>query len=75
MVGIPCDHASAVILLIGQNVDDFFYEWYKFPKQQLIYSGSFHDIETHDMQGVNVDGVVSDLTGKVFVKPRENPIF
>ena len=37
MVGIPCEHACASILSIGQNVVD---DWYKFPKQELIYLGS-----------------------------------
>ena len=66
MVGIPCEHAYATILLIGQNVVDFVDDWYKFPKQKLIYSSSFCGIETHDMPSVDSDGVVRGLTGKVF---------
>ena len=66
MVGIPCEHACATILLIGKNVADFVDDWYKFPKQELIYLGSFHGIEANDMPSVDSDGIVHDLTGKVF---------
>ena len=45
MVGIPCENAYAAILSIGQNVADFVDDWYKFPKQELIYLGSFHGID------------------------------
>ncbi|KAL6328730.1 hypothetical protein AAG906_003416 [Vitis piasezkii] len=31
MLGIPCEHATTVILSIGQNVVDFVQDWYKFP--------------------------------------------
>ena len=67
MVGIPCDHACVAILSIGQNVVDFVDDWYKFPKQELIYLGSFCGIETHDMPSEDSDGVVRDLTRKVFL--------
>ncbi|RVW64995.1 hypothetical protein CK203_062566 [Vitis vinifera] len=50
MLGIPCEHAVAVILSIGQNVVDFVQDWYKFPMQELIYSGSFSGIETMTCQ-------------------------
>ena len=66
MVGIPCEHACAAILSIGQNVADFVDDWYKFPKQELIYLGSFRGIETHNMPSVDSDGVVCDLTGMFF---------
>ena len=67
MVGIPCEHACAVILSFGQNVANFVDGWYKFPKQEFIYSGSFCGIETHDMPSVDSDSVVRDLTGKIFL--------
>eukprot|EP00261_Vitis_vinifera_P038379 XP_019079622.1 PREDICTED: uncharacterized protein LOC109121562 [Vitis vinifera] len=66
MLGIPCEHAAAVILSIGQNVVDFVQDWYKFPMQELIYSGSFSGIETHDMPMVANDGLVRSITGEVF---------
>ena len=66
MVGIPCEHACAAILSIGQNVADFVDDWYKFPKQEFIYLGSFRGIETHNMPSVDSDGVVCDLTGMFF---------
>ncbi|RVW61841.1 hypothetical protein CK203_064365 [Vitis vinifera] len=37
MFGIPCEHASTVILSIGHNVADFVDDCYKFPMQELIY--------------------------------------
>ena len=66
MVGIHGEHACAAILSIRQNVANFANEWYKFPKQEFIHSGSFCGIETHDMPSDDFDGVVHDLTGKVF---------
>ena len=66
MVEIPCEHACAAILSIGQNVADFVDNWYKFPKQELIYWGSFHSIETHNMPNVDFFGVVCGLTRTVF---------
>ena len=71
MVGIPCEHACAALLSTGQNVSDFVEDYYKFPNQELIYSGSFRGIETHDMPSVDNDGVVRDFTGKIF--PSLNP--
>ena len=35
MSGIPCDHACAVLLSIGQNVANFVDEIFKSPAQQL----------------------------------------
>ncbi|RVW81016.1 hypothetical protein CK203_045421 [Vitis vinifera] len=67
MLGIPCEHAATVILSIGQNVVDFVQDWYKFPMQELIYSGSFSGIETHDMPMVANDGLVRSITGEVFL--------
>ena len=67
MLGIPCEHAAAVILSIGQNVVDSVQDWYKFPMQELIYSGSFSGIETHDMPMVANDGLVQSITGEVFL--------
>ena len=65
MSGIPCDHACAVLLSIGQNVTDFVDEIFKSPSQQLLYLGTFHGIETHDMpkvqDGVVVRGVVENV--------------
>ena len=66
ILGIPCEHAITVILSIGQNVVDFVQDWYKFPIQELIYSGSFSGIETHDMPTVDSDGLVRSITGDVF---------
>ena len=66
MLGILCEHVVVVILFIGQNVADFVQDWYKFPMQELIYSGSFSGIETHDMPMVANDGLVRSITGEVF---------
>ena len=65
MSGIPCDHACAVLLSMGQNVADFVDEIFKSPAQQLVYSNTFHGIETHDMPKVQDDGVVQDVKGNV----------
>ncbi|XP_034703491.1 uncharacterized protein LOC117927878 [Vitis riparia] len=67
MLGILCEHAAIVILSIGQNVVDFVQDWYKFPMQELIYSGSLSGIETHDMPMVANDGLVRSITGEVFL--------
>ena len=64
--GIPCDHACIILLSIGQNVMDFVDEIFKSPAQQLVYSGTFHGIETHNMPKVQDDGVVRDVIGNVF---------
>ncbi|XP_010665184.1 uncharacterized protein LOC104882695 [Vitis vinifera] len=66
MLGIPCENATTVILSIGQNVVDFIQDWYKFLMQELIYSGSFSCIETHDMPIVANDGLVRSIIGEVF---------
>ncbi|RVW94874.1 hypothetical protein CK203_034614 [Vitis vinifera] len=66
MLGIPCEHAATVILSIDQNVVDFVQDWYKFLMQELIYSGSFSCIETHDMPIVANDGLVRSIIGEVF---------
>ena len=66
MSGIPCDYACAVLLSIWQNVADFDDEIFKSPAQQLVYSGTFHGIKTHDMPKVQDDGVVRDVIGNVF---------
>ena len=58
MLGILCEHATTIILSIGQNVVDFLKYWYKFPMQELIYSGSFSSIKIHDMPSVDDDGLV-----------------
>ncbi|RVW15859.1 hypothetical protein CK203_073116 [Vitis vinifera] len=66
MLGIPCEHAIAVIISIGQNVTDFVDDCYKYLMQELIYGGSFSDIETYDMPTVDDDGLVRSITGEVF---------
>ncbi|XP_019072589.1 uncharacterized protein LOC104877691 [Vitis vinifera] len=66
MLGIPCEHATAVIISIGQNVTHFIDDCYKYPMQELIYGGSFSSIETHDMPTVDDDGLVRSITGEVF---------
>ena len=66
MMGILCEHATTVILSIGQNVADFVQDWYKFPMQELIYLGSFFGIETHDMPFVDNDGLVRSIIGEFF---------
>lgn len=65
MLEIPCEHACAVLLSIGRDVFDFVDEWYKFPKQELIYTGSFDSIKPHDIPTVDENGVVRDLTGQI----------
>ncbi|RVX02317.1 hypothetical protein CK203_028450 [Vitis vinifera] len=64
MLEIPCEHATAVIISIGQNVTDFIDDCYKYPMQELIYGGSFSGIETHDMPIVDDDGLVRSITGE-----------
>ena len=66
MFGIPCEHATTVILSIGHNVVDFVDDCYKFPMQELIYAGSFSSIKAHDMPFVDDNGVVRSITGQVF---------
>ncbi|RVW78636.1 hypothetical protein CK203_046747 [Vitis vinifera] len=65
MLGIPCEHATAIIISIGQNVTDFVDDCYKYPMQELIYGGSFSGIETHDMPTVDDDGLVRSITGRL----------
>ena len=66
MLGILCEHATTIILSIGQNVVDFVEYWYKFLMQELIYLGSFSSIKIHDMPSVDDDGLVWDIMGQVF---------
>ena len=63
---IPCEHVAAIIISIGQNVTDFIDDCYKYPMQELIYEGSFSDIEIHDMPSVDDDGLVRSITREVF---------
>ena len=77
MLGIPCEHATTVILFIGHNVADFVDECYKFPMQELIYSGSFSGIETLDMPYVDIDGLVRFIVVKfssLLTLPIQNAI-
>ncbi|RVX19034.1 hypothetical protein CK203_007171 [Vitis vinifera] len=76
MLGIPCEHATVVIISIGQNVTNFVDDCYKYPMQELIYGGSFSGIETHDMPTVDDDGLVRSITGEVFfsLKPPHTRI-
>ncbi|RVW36981.1 hypothetical protein CK203_103685 [Vitis vinifera] len=77
MLGIPCEHAVVVILPIGKNVVDFVQDWYKFPMQELIYSGSFSGIETLDMPYVDIDGLVRFIVVKfssLLTLPIQNAI-
>ncbi|KAL6350754.1 hypothetical protein AAG906_028222 [Vitis piasezkii] len=66
MLGIPCQHATVVIISIGQNVIDFIDDCYKYLMQELIYGGFFSDTETHDMPSVEDDGLVRSITREVF---------
>lgn len=74
MLAIPCDHAYAVIISIGQNAIDFVGDVFKFPTQELVYSGSFHGIETQDMPKVQDDGVFKDVIGNIIfsLKPPKS---
>ena len=71
MSSIPCDHACTILLSIGQNVADFVDEIFKSPTQKLVYSSTFHGIETHYMPKVQDEGVVQDVIGNefFFLKP------
>ena len=62
MLGVPCERATSVILSIGHNVADC----YKFPMQELIYTGSFSSLETHDMPFMDDYGLVWSIIGEVF---------
>ena len=66
MLGIPCEHATTVILSIGHYVADFVDNCYKFSMQELIYTDSFSDIETHYMSFVDDDGLVRTIIDEVF---------
>ena len=66
MLGIPCEHASAVIGFHGQNVVDFVDDQFKLLTQYLIYLRFFGGIESHNMPKVDVDGVVRDDLGNEY---------
>ena len=63
MLRISCEHACAAFLSTSQNIFYFVEDYFNFPNQELIYSGPFSCIETHDMPSVDNDGVVRDFTG------------
>ena len=71
MSGLPCEHVCAIIQSIGQNSIDFVDEWFTLPKQEIIYSGNFCGIETHDMPTIGDDGLVRSLKGDIIF--RLNP--
>ena len=65
MSGLSCEHACAIIQLIGQNSTDFVDEWFTFPKQEIIYFDNFCGIETHDMPTIGDDGLLRSLKGDI----------
>ena len=67
MSRLPCEHACAIIQSIGQNSIDFVDEWFTLPKQEIIYSGNFCGIETHDMPTIGDDGLVRSLKGDIIL--------
>ena len=66
ILGIPCEHACGALLSTSHNIFYFVADDFKFPNQELIYSGSFCCIETHDMPNIDNDGVIRDFTGRIF---------
>ena len=72
MSGLPCEHACAIIQSIGQNSANFFDKWFTFSKQEIIYSGNFCVIETHDMLTIGDDRLVRSLRGDIIF--RLNPL-
>ena len=65
MLGLPCEHACVIIQSIGQNSADFVDEWFTLPKQEIIYSCNFCDIEMHDMPTIGDDGLVRSFRGDI----------
>ena len=65
MLRLPCEHACAIVQLIGKNSTNFVDEWFTLPKQEIIYYGNFCGIETHDMPTIADDGLVRSLRGDI----------
>ena len=66
MLGIPCEHACAVIQMMNQDVYGFVEEWFHLPKQEMIYSGILHPLDFDNMPTVDSDGNVQDQNGVTY---------
>ncbi|RVW67550.1 hypothetical protein CK203_062368 [Vitis vinifera] len=67
MLGIPCEHACAMIQKMNQDVYEFVDDWYHLFKQEMVYSGTSHPLEFQNLPTVHSDGNVHDPNGYVHV--------
>ncbi|RVW88786.1 hypothetical protein CK203_034725 [Vitis vinifera] len=66
MSGLPCPHVCAVIRTLRHDVYDYIDPCFKVSTQQLIYSGQFQPLPTHNMPKVCEAGTLQDGQGNVF---------
>ncbi|KAL6316378.1 hypothetical protein AAG906_018081 [Vitis piasezkii] len=66
MSGLPCAHVCAVIRTLRHDVYDYIDPCFKVSTQQLIYSGEFQPLPTHNMPKVCEAGTLQDGQGNVF---------
>ncbi|RVW67746.1 hypothetical protein CK203_065492 [Vitis vinifera] len=66
MSGLPCPHVCAVIRTLRHDVYDYIDPCFKVSTQQLIYSGQFQPLPTHNMPKVCEAGTLQDGEGNVF---------
>ncbi|RVW91753.1 hypothetical protein CK203_045927 [Vitis vinifera] len=66
MSGLPCPHVCVVIRTLRHDVYDYIDPCFKVSTQQLIYSGQFQPLPTHNMPKVCEAGTLQDGQGNVF---------
>ncbi|XP_059598679.1 uncharacterized protein LOC132255063 [Vitis vinifera] len=66
MSGLPCPHVCAMIRTLRHDVYDYIDPCFKVSTQQLIYSGQFQPLPTHNMPKVCEAGTLQDGQGNVF---------
>ena len=66
MSRLPCPHVCVVIRTLRHDVYDYIDPCFKVSTQQLIYSGQFQPLPTHNMPKVCEAGTLQDGEGNVF---------
>ncbi|KAL6348644.1 hypothetical protein AAG906_016173 [Vitis piasezkii] len=66
MFVLPCAHVCAIICTMRHDVYEYIDPCFHVSTQQLIYSGQFQSLPTHNMPKVCEDGSLQDRVGNLF---------
>ncbi|XP_034680770.1 uncharacterized protein LOC117910734 [Vitis riparia] len=66
MSGLPCAHVCAIIRTLRHDVYDYIDPCFHVSMQDLIYSGQFQPLPTHNMPKLCDDGSLQDCAGNTF---------